>query len=72
VLTGGELAAAIITDSIIRLLPGAISDETSALTRIIHELIYYEKKSLQNHALTHIFLLSIAGLLLRLKYSMST
>ncbi|MCD6366178.1 MAG: tRNA (guanosine(37)-N1)-methyltransferase TrmD [Bacteroidales bacterium] len=32
VLTGGELAAAIITDSIIRLLPGAISDETSALT----------------------------------------
>ena len=32
VLTGGELAAAIITDSVIRLLPGAISDETSALT----------------------------------------
>jgi len=32
VLTGGELAAAIITDSVIRLIPGAISDETSALT----------------------------------------
>ncbi len=32
VLTGGELAAAIITDSIVRLLPGAISDETSALS----------------------------------------
>ena len=32
VLTGGELAAAVITDSIIRLLPGAISDETSALS----------------------------------------
>ena len=32
VLTGGELAAAVITDSVIRLLPGAISDETSALT----------------------------------------
>ena len=31
VVTGGELAAAIIIDSIIRLLPGAISDETSAL-----------------------------------------
>jgi tRNA (guanine37-N1)-methyltransferase len=31
VLTGGELAAAVITDSVIRLLPGAISDETSAL-----------------------------------------
>lgn len=32
VLTGGELAAAVITDSIVRLLPGAISDEVSALT----------------------------------------
>jgi tRNA (guanine37-N1)-methyltransferase len=32
VITGGELAAAVIADSIIRLLPGAISDETSALT----------------------------------------
>ena len=32
VLTGGELAAAIIVDSIVRLIPGVISDETSALT----------------------------------------
>jgi tRNA (guanine37-N1)-methyltransferase len=32
VLTGGELAAAVITDSVVRLLPGAISDETSALS----------------------------------------
>ncbi len=32
VLTGGELAAAIIADSIIRLVPGVLSDETSALT----------------------------------------
>ena len=32
VLTGGELAAAVIVDSVVRLLPGAISDETSALT----------------------------------------
>lgn len=32
VLSGGELAAAVIADSVIRLLPGAISDETSALT----------------------------------------
>ena len=32
VLTGGELAAALIIDSIVRLIPGAISDETSALT----------------------------------------
>ena len=31
VLTGGELAAAIISDAIIRLIPGAIGDEQSAL-----------------------------------------
>jgi tRNA (guanine37-N1)-methyltransferase len=32
VLTGGELAAAIITDAVVRLLPGAIGDEQSALS----------------------------------------
>lgn len=32
VLSGGELAAAVICDSVIRVIPGAISDETSALT----------------------------------------
>lgn len=32
VLSGGELAAAVIVDSVIRLIPGVLSDETSALT----------------------------------------
>ena len=32
VLSGGELAAAVLADSIIRLLPGVLNDETSALT----------------------------------------
>ena len=32
VLTGGELAAAIISDAIVRLIPGAIGDEQSALS----------------------------------------
>lgn len=32
VLTGGELAAAIICDSVVRLIPGAIGDEQSALS----------------------------------------
>lgn len=32
VLSGGELAAAIITDAVVRLLPGVLTDETSALT----------------------------------------
>jgi len=31
VITGGELAASILTDAIVRLIPGAISNETSAL-----------------------------------------
>ena len=32
VLTGGELAAAVVSDAVIRLLPGVLSDETSALS----------------------------------------
>jgi tRNA (guanine37-N1)-methyltransferase len=32
VLSGGELAAAVLCDSIIRLIPGVLGDETSALT----------------------------------------
>ena len=32
VLTGGELAAAVVSDAIIRLIPGVLSDETSALS----------------------------------------
>lgn len=32
VLSGGELAAAVVVDSIVRLLPGVLNDETSALT----------------------------------------
>jgi tRNA (guanine37-N1)-methyltransferase len=32
VLSGGELGAAVVADAVIRLLPGVLSDETSALT----------------------------------------
>jgi tRNA (guanine37-N1)-methyltransferase len=32
VMTGGELAAAVITDAVARIIPGVLSDETSALT----------------------------------------
>ncbi|HEY8938484.1 MAG TPA: tRNA (guanosine(37)-N1)-methyltransferase TrmD [Cyclobacteriaceae bacterium] len=32
VLSGGELAAAVVADSVIRLIPGVLSDETSALS----------------------------------------
>jgi tRNA (guanine37-N1)-methyltransferase len=37
VLSGGELAAAVLVDSIVRLLPGVLSDETSALTDSFQE-----------------------------------
>jgi len=33
VLTGGELPALVITDAIVRLIPGAIGDETECLER---------------------------------------
>mgnify|MGYP000982942432 CR=1 FL=1 len=32
VLSGGELAAAILVDAVVRLIPGVLNDETSALT----------------------------------------
>jgi tRNA (guanine37-N1)-methyltransferase len=32
VLSGGELAAAVVTDAIVRLIPGVLNDETSALS----------------------------------------
>jgi tRNA (guanine37-N1)-methyltransferase len=32
VLSGGELAAAVVVDSVVRLIPGVLSDETSALS----------------------------------------
>jgi len=32
VLSGGELAAAVLSDAIVRLIPGVLNDETSALT----------------------------------------
>lgn len=32
VLSGGELAAAVVVDAIVRLIPGVLNDETSALT----------------------------------------
>lgn len=35
VLTGGELAAAVMTDAIVRIVPGVIGDEQSALLRLV-------------------------------------
>jgi tRNA (guanine37-N1)-methyltransferase len=32
VLSGGELAAAVLTDAVVRIMPGVLNDETSALS----------------------------------------
>ena len=37
VLSGGELAAAVLVDSVVRLIPGVMNDETSALTDSFHD-----------------------------------
>lgn len=42
VLSGGELAAAVFCDSIIRIVPGVIGDETSALTDSFQDNILSE------------------------------
>ena len=36
-LTGGELAAAVMADAIVRIIPGVISDEQSALSDSFHD-----------------------------------
>ena len=36
VLSGGELAAAVVVDAVVRLIPGVLNDETSALTDSFH------------------------------------
>ena len=44
VLTGGELATLVVIDSVIRLLPGALGDEMSALDESFsHGLLEYEQ-----------------------------
>ena len=39
VLTGGELAAAVIADAVVRIIPGVISDEQSALSDYLHDYL---------------------------------
>lgn len=41
VLTGGELAACVLADSIIRLLPGVLNDEQSALTDSFRMIFFH-------------------------------
>lgn len=61
VLSGGELPAALISDAIIRLLPGVLNDETSALTDsfqddLLAPPVYTRPAEFEGHAVPDILL----------------
>ncbi|MFC5408715.1 tRNA (guanosine(37)-N1)-methyltransferase TrmD [Larkinella bovis] len=61
VLSGGELPAAVISDAIIRLLPGVLNDETSALTDsfqddLLAPPVYTRPAEFEGHAVPDILL----------------
>jgi len=61
VLSGGELAAAVVTDAIVRLLPGVLNDETSALTdsfqdNLLAPPVYTRPQDYQGHEVPPILL----------------
>lgn len=61
VLSGGELAAAVLSDAIIRLLPGVLNDETSALTdsfqdNLLAPPVYTRPANFEGHAVPEILM----------------
>jgi tRNA (guanine37-N1)-methyltransferase len=61
VLSGGELAAAVISDAVIRLLPGVLNDETSALTdsfqdNLLAPPVYTRPENFRGHIVPEVLL----------------
>jgi len=61
VLSGGELAAAVLADSIIRLIPGVLNDETSALTdsfqdNLLSPPVYTRPRDFSGHKVPDVLL----------------
>lgn len=61
VLSGGEIAAAVVTDAIVRLIPGVINDETSALTdsfqdNLLAPPVYTRPADFEGHKVPEILL----------------
>ena len=61
VLSGGELAAAVCADAIIRLIPGVLNDETSALTdsfqdNLLAPPVYTRPAEFEGHQIPEILL----------------
>lgn len=76
VLSGGELAAAIITDSVIRLVPGVLNDETSALSDsfqdgLISPPVYTRPATFNNWAVPGVLLSGHDRLIQQWRYDQS-
>ncbi|MDA7802966.1 tRNA (guanosine(37)-N1)-methyltransferase TrmD [Crocinitomix sp.] len=61
VLSGGELGASVLTDAIVRLIPGVLNDETSALTDsfqdgLLAPPVYTRPESFEGHDVPEILL----------------
>lgn len=61
VLSGGELAAAVLADAIIRLVPGVLNDETSALTdsfqdNLLAPPVYTRPATFEGHSVPEVLL----------------
>lgn len=61
VLSGGELGAAVLTDAIVRLIPGVLNDETSALTDsfqdgLLAPPVYTRPESFEGHEVPPVLL----------------
>jgi tRNA (guanine37-N1)-methyltransferase len=61
VLTGGELAAAVLVDAVVRLIPGVIGDEQSALTdsfqdNLLSPPVYTRPADFEGHKVPEILL----------------
>lgn len=66
VLSGGELAAAVFCDSVIRLIPGVLNDETSALTDsfqddLLSPPVYTRPADYKGHKVPEVLLSGHAG-----------
>jgi tRNA (guanine37-N1)-methyltransferase len=61
VLSGGELGAAVLVDAVVRLLPGVLNDETSALTdsfqdNLLAPPVYTRPENYKGHKVPEILL----------------
>ena len=76
VLSGGELGAAVLTDAIVRLLPGVLNDETSALTDsfqdgLLAPPVYTRPEEYEGHKVPDILLSGHSTKIEELRYEQS-